>query len=247
MPKAIQSRGVSMDVLSSAGIVDISAEAVTIPSGAAGSVVNFQLANFPIQNTAGGFVGGDGDSSISLTATAFTNEVAENTADAELSNGDFYCNYLTGECRGKKADTSTSMTAAYKVSMQKVSLGTSVDSGSDSISTRPKTVTTYVSTALENSEAIRSGSTDVISVTVTNTGPAQYIQLFNQTSVPADTAVPDLMFAIPAGNGTPVTVEKTYQGVLFDTGLAISNSSTAATKTIGSADCWFEVDYEANS
>lgn len=247
MPKAIQSRGVSMDVLSSAGIVDISAESVTIPSGAAGSVVNFQLSNFPIQNTSGGFVGGDGDSSISLTATAFTNEVAEDATDAELSNGDFYCNYLTGECRGKKADTSTSMTAAYKVSMPKVSLGTNIDSNVDSISTRPKSVSNYTSVALENSEAIRSGSTDIIKVRVVNTGSAQFIQLFNTTSVPVDTTVPDAMFAVPDGSGTPVTVDATFEGRTFATGLAISNSSTAATKTIGSADCWFEVDYEANS
>lgn len=88
-------------------------ETVSIPAGAAGTLKDFQLSVRPILDANKGGLGGDGSSSLTLTSTAFTNEVPYGKPDAELANGDFYINYVTGQGRGRKADTSTSATAVY--------------------------------------------------------------------------------------------------------------------------------------
>lgn len=109
---------------SSYEIKAVSAEAVTVPAGAAGTVVVAQLENFPVRNAAGNDIGGDGDTSLALTggSVPFTNEVAHGTPDASLSNGDFWVDYIRGQIRGKKATTATSATAAYKIAIQNISL-----------------------------------------------------------------------------------------------------------------------------
>lgn len=94
--------------------VDITSEAVTIPAGAAGTVVNFYIERKPIADSNGRYIGGKGNTSIALTSTAFTTEVAK-TTDANLSNGDFWIDYITGKGRGKKATTATTGTVDYKV------------------------------------------------------------------------------------------------------------------------------------
>ncbi len=94
---------------------DITGESVSVPAGAAGSVVYFYIAKHPISNSSKSYVGGFLDTTLVLTSTAFTTEVANTTPDASLANGDYWVDYLTGECRGKKADTSTSLTAAYTI------------------------------------------------------------------------------------------------------------------------------------
>ena len=69
---------------------------------------------------------------------------------------------------------------------------------------------------------------------------AQYIQIFDATAVPADTAVPLLSFAVAATSTLMVDwVPPRY----FRNGIVFSNSSTQHSKTIGSADCIFDVQY----
>ena len=77
--------------------------------------------------------------------------------------------------------------------------------------------------------------------TVNNTNAAaQYIQVFDSVTLPADGAVPDVLFTIAGASD---------KGVLwlpprrFRRGIVICNSSTAGTKTIGSADCFFDVQF----
>lgn len=109
---------------SSYEIKAVSSESVTVPSGAAGTVVVAQLANFPVRNSAGSDIGGLGDTSLALTGVSvpFTNEVAYKTADADLENGDYWVDYIRGAIRGKKETTATSATAAYKIAIQNISL-----------------------------------------------------------------------------------------------------------------------------
>lgn len=87
---------------------------ITVPAGAIGAVVNFQFPVFPILNNAGSFIGGDGDTSISISGAIFTNEVAAGTVDADFEDGDFYVDYLTGEGRGKKANSGTTLNWTWK-------------------------------------------------------------------------------------------------------------------------------------
>ena len=93
----------------------VSAETVTIPAGVAGTVKDFQLVYAPILDSTHEYIGGYGDTSLSLTSTTFDNEVEKHTADADMSNGDYWINYETGRGRGKKKDNATSMTADYYI------------------------------------------------------------------------------------------------------------------------------------
>jgi hypothetical protein len=69
---------------------------------------------------------------------------------------------------------------------------------------------------------------------------AQFVQLFDLEALPADTAVPTLSYPVAATN----TVTRTWiPARAFRNGVVICNSSTQHAKTIGSADCIFDVQY----
>lgn len=95
--------------------LQVSAEAVTIPAGVAGTLVDFFFAQKPILDSNNCYVGGLGDTSISFSSTTFDNEVSPFTIDANLANGDYWVDYATGTARGRKKDSGTSITATYYV------------------------------------------------------------------------------------------------------------------------------------
>lgn len=98
------------------------------------------------------------------------------------------------------------------------------------------------STALEASRVVKTSAGRVYGLTGYNSkASAQFIQLFDSATVPANAAVPVVVFTVPASSN--FSLDFNNLGRYFSTGIAISNSSTAATKTIGSADCWFDVQY----
>jgi hypothetical protein len=70
----------------------------------------------------------------------------------------------------------------------------------------------------------------------------QFIQVHNAASLPANTAVPSVI--IYAEAGANFAWNSGQLGKPFVTGIVICNSSTGPTKTIGSADCWFNVSFE---
>jgi hypothetical protein len=98
------------------------------------------------------------------------------------------------------------------------------------------------STALEASHVVKASAGRLYQLTGVNTkASAQYIQVFNSASVPADTTAPVLLAYV--GSGANFSFDFGSIGRYFSTGISVSNSSTAATKTIGSADCWFNAEY----
>lgn len=71
---------------------------------------------------------------------------------------------------------------------------------------------------------------------------AQYLNMFDADALPADGATPIFSWALSANNG--VGISWAPRGREFHAGLVLCNSSTDATKTLGSADCLFDVQYD---
>jgi hypothetical protein len=96
--------------------------------------------------------------------------------------------------------------------------------------------------ALAASLVVKVGAARLLRVTgvSTNVG-AQFIQLHDAASLPANAVVPKVVVSVAAG--APFSIDFGIYGRLFTTGIVICNSSTAATKTIGSADCLFDVQF----
>lgn len=104
------------------------------------------------------------------------------------------------------------------------------------------------SIAYEASRVIKSGPGILYGLTVYNSSTsAQFILLFDANTLPADGVIPDVVLVVGAG-GTSATVGglQTWDWVPgrgFHTGIVVCNSSTAVTKTIGSANCWFDSQF----
>lgn len=66
---------------------------------------------------------------------------------------------------------------------------------------------------------------------------AQFIQVHNSATLPAEAAVPEYTFRVEATSN--FSIDLSLYGDYFDAGITVCNSSTQSTKTIGSADCSF--------
>lgn len=97
------------------------------------------------------------------------------------------------------------------------------------------------SNGLEASRLIKSGPGELYGFTVySNKASAQFIHVFDAASVPADGAVPTVIFTVAATSFLPVAW---LPSRTFLYGIVLANSTTAATKTAGSADCFFDAQF----
>jgi hypothetical protein len=108
--------------------------------------------------------------------------------------------------------------------------------------TSTNALSSAASTALAASLVIKASAGRLYQLTGFNSKASpQYIQIHNTTSLPSDTAVPIFVIYVPALSN--FSLDFVTLGRYFGTGITVCNSSTAATKTVGSADCWFNAEY----
>lgn len=74
---------------------------------------------------------------------------------------------------------------------------------------------------------------------------AQFIQVHNAASLPAEAAVPEFP-ALPIAAGSTGVFDFGVHGRRFSVGVVVCNSSTAVTKTIGSADVMIDAQTSFN-
>lgn len=70
----------------------------------------------------------------------------------------------------------------------------------------------------------------------------QFIHLYDSTTLPANGVAPKTLIKVPTASNFSVDFGRS--GRSFATGIVIGNSSTGPIKNIGSADCWFDVQYK---
>lgn len=99
------------------------------------------------------------------------------------------------------------------------------------------TVTRVNSTAYEISRVISNAACTLVTLSGYNSGPGQFIQLFDSATVPADGVAPVWVIGIPAASS--FAIDFGTSGLPFASGCAVANSTTGPTKTQGSANCFF--------
>lgn len=104
---------------------------------------------------------------------------------------------------------------------------------------------TSASTAQENSRLVVAGADGLrlFDIQIYNNNVAdQWIQVFDSAIAPANGAVPSLVLFAPAqfqaGFSWPT-------GRPFTAGIYVCNSTTDVTKTLGAADCLFDINYRS--
>jgi len=98
------------------------------------------------------------------------------------------------------------------------------------------------SLALEQFRVIKAGPGTLFGLSVySNKASAQFIQIFDAITAPASGAVP--VFVATVGATGNLGLYWGSVGRWFNIGIVVANSSTPATQTAGSQDCFYDGQY----
>jgi len=92
-----------------------------------------------------------------------------------------------------------------------------------------------------NSLIVKAAAGKLYQLHIQNGATAQFFQISNTTTVPADATVPIHAFRLAANEFREI--DFTAFGNYFATGITVCNSTTLATKTIGAADSWIAAQF----
>jgi len=107
---------------------------------------------------------------------------------------------------------------------------------------RPKNLSYSDSTAYVASQIAKATPGTVFRISGYNSkGSAQFIQLHDAATLPADTAVPKIILAVAATANFDYDFGE--KGRYCGAGIVVCNSSTGPAKTIDGTDCWFSIEY----
>ena len=105
--------------------------------------------------------------------------------------------------------------------------------------TKGQTLSSTTTLSFSNSLIIKSSAGFLYTLTgYSSKSTDQFIQLHDSATVPADTAIPKVIFRVPANSN--FSFDLGMYGRVFANGIVVCNSSTPTTKAIGAADCWFD-------
>ena len=150
------------------------------------------------------------------------------------------------------ADTDVDNANPVPVDLRSIQTGTNIigqvgidqttDGTTNLVRTNGAVKTGYATTALAASGIIKASAGTLYGLAgINDSASDQYLQIFDSVTVPADTTVPDLVLFIPAKSN--FSFDLGIYGYALATGISWSNSSTLATKTIGSDDVWLNGIY----
>lgn len=112
----------------------------------------------------------------------------------------------------------------------------------DNITNTPVASALAASSAYEASRVVKASAGRLFSVNGYNSlGSAQFIQVHNAASLPANGAAPISVITVPASSN--FSIDFGPLGIPCSTGIVVTNSTTGPTKTIGAADVYFTVSY----
>lgn len=118
-------------------------------------------------------------------------------------------------------------------------VGAVASAASGAAANAPSNVT---STAYEASHVIKASAGILYGFSGYNSkSSAQFILFYDSATVPADAAQAVLVLTVPATSN--FSYDPGIYGRKFTTGISWSNSSTAPTKTVGSADCFLDAQF----
>lgn len=160
--------------------------------------------------------------------------IADETTPDSVDEGDF-------------AMLRATLTRFLKISQGDLQAGEDLSNNVQQVVISPLAISTYapdidVSAAAEASSVSKASTGVLYGFTFSNANAStRYLQFYNSTTVPADTAVPFATFECPSGK----TISGEWpKGRYCATGIAWANSSTQNTKTIGSADSLCDVQFK---